>query len=98
VKQAEECGLLLKGLVYFRLIDYPSYTNRRGARPEASERYYLEKCQTYKFFLGPDILYKWELMGILVVLPNVSSKSSIERFNEDILEYLNMKEDAIKRK
>jgi 25S rRNA (uracil2634-N3)-methyltransferase len=52
VKQAEECGLLLKGSVRFRITDYPGYINRRGAGSNAGESFFLGKCQTYKFALG----------------------------------------------
>jgi len=49
VKQAEECGLLLKGSVRFRITDYPGYTNRRGAGSNGGGSFSLGKCQTYKF-------------------------------------------------
>jgi len=78
VKQAEECGLLLKGSVRFRTTDYPGYTNRRGAGPNAGDSFFLGKCQTYKFVLGPDILYEWESLAIQVISPNVSSEASTE--------------------
>jgi len=78
VKQAEECGLLLKGSVRFRITDYPGYTNRRGAGPNAGDSFCLGKCQTYKFVLGPDILYEWESLAIQVISPNVSSEASTE--------------------
>jgi len=37
-------------------------------------------------FCSPDVLYKYELVAIPAVLPNVSSEASAESFNEDILE------------
>jgi 25S rRNA (uracil2634-N3)-methyltransferase len=52
VQQAEECGLLLKESVHFTKVDYPGYTNRRGAPPRASHPFPLGKCQTYKFVQG----------------------------------------------
>lgn len=64
VKQAEECGLLLKEAVNFRIEDYPGYVNRRGAPPKAGETFLLGECRTYKFVLCPDILYKREIMAI----------------------------------
>jgi 25S rRNA (uracil2634-N3)-methyltransferase len=52
VKQAEECGLLLKESVHFTITDYPGYTNRRGAGSNAGALSSWEKCRTYKFVLG----------------------------------------------
>ena len=52
VKQAEKSGLILKGSVRFKIANYPGYTNRKGAGPNAGETFFLGKCQTYKFVLG----------------------------------------------
>ena len=52
VKQAEECGLLLKESVHFTKEDYPGYINRRGAPPRAGDTFFLGECRTYKFVLG----------------------------------------------
>lgn len=86
VKQAEECGLLLKESVNFRIEHYPGYVNRRGAPPKAGETFFLGECRTYKFVLCPDILYKREIMAIQAVLPNISSEISAENFHIAILE------------
>jgi 25S rRNA (uracil2634-N3)-methyltransferase len=86
VKQAEECGLLLKESVHFTKEDYPGYINRRGAPPKAGGTFVLGECRTYKFVLCPDFLYKHEIMAIQVVLPNISSEASAENFKMAILE------------
>lgn len=81
VKQAEECGLLLKESVQFTIADYPGYINRRGTPPNAGGVFFLGECLTYKFVLGPDLLYKCELMAIQMVLPNFYSETSAENFD-----------------
>jgi hypothetical protein len=76
----------LKESVHFTKEDYPGYINRRGAPPNAGETFFLGVCRTYKFVLGPDFLYKREIMAIQVVLPNISSEVSAENFKGAILD------------
>ena len=52
VKQAEDCGLLLKESIHFTKQDYPDYMNRRGAPPRDGGTFNLGECRTYKFVPG----------------------------------------------